>query len=145
MRATKDHSFLGDVTDRLQEKRLHNKVEDLDKENGRLRSELSLLSGSLQQEREEHEKLVDLLKAKPTKVKVKRRVGILRVAAVGGAAYIFGAKAGRERYDQIRAWFDDMRGKAADAGEDAMSTMKDAASTVEPTTLGKNKNETGLA
>jgi hypothetical protein len=148
MRATKDHSFLGDVTDRIQEKRLHGKVEDLDKENSRLRAELSLLSGSLQQERDEHEKLVDLLRAKPTKVKVKKRVGILRVAAVGGAAYVFGAKAGRERYEQIRAWFDEMRGKAVDAGEDAMPTVTNAASsTVEPagrsTTLGKNQS--GLA
>ncbi|HEY7401329.1 MAG TPA: hypothetical protein VH989_10600 [Actinomycetota bacterium] len=135
------------MTDRIQEKRLQGKVEDLDKENSRLRAEVSLLNGSLRQEREEHEKLVDLLKTKPTKVKVKKRVGILRLAAVGGAAYVFGAKAGRERYDRIRTWFDEMRGKAADAGEEAMSTMTNAASPTKPSSTGSTppSTATGLS
>jgi len=145
MRSTKDHSFLGDVTDRIQEKRLHDKVEDLDKENGRLRAQVQLLSGNLQEERHEHDQLVDLLKAKPTKVKVKRRVGILRVAAVGGAAYVLGAKAGRERYERIRTWFDEMRGKAAGAGEEAMSTVTNAASSKDQPSSGSTSRITGTS
>ncbi len=39
-----------------------------------------------------------------TKVTAKPRSGLLRLIVVGGAAYVFGTKAGRERYDQISAW-----------------------------------------
>ena len=39
-----------------------------------------------------------------TKVTAKPRGGLLRLIVVGGAAYIFGTKAGRERFDQISAW-----------------------------------------
>jgi len=131
MRTKDAQTFLTDMTDRIQEKRLHGKVEELDKENTRLRAQVQVLSGDLKHERDEHEELVDLLKARPTKetVKMKRKGGLLRVLAIGGAAYVLGAKAGKERYDQIKGWFTNMRERAAGAGQDTMSSMTDASDT----------------
>ncbi|HEV8565203.1 MAG TPA: hypothetical protein VGR41_09825 [Actinomycetota bacterium] len=131
---TKDaQSFLGDVTDRIQEKRLHAKVEDLSEENVRLRAQVDMLSGDLKHERDEHEQLVDLLKARPSKVKVKRRGGILRVIAIGGAAYVLGAKAGKERYESIRGWFGGMRERVAGASEHAMESATETISSATDT------------
>jgi hypothetical protein len=131
MRTTDAQTFLTDVTDRIQDKRLHGRVEDLDKENTRLRAQVQMLSGDLKHEREEHEELVGLLKARPSKetVKVKRRGGMIRLLAIGGAAYVLGAKAGKERYEHIRGWFTDMRERAAGAGQEAMSSMTGAPET----------------
>jgi len=132
MRTKDAQTFLSDVTDRIQEKRLHGRVEDLDKENTRLRAQIQMLSGDLKHERDEHEELVDLLKTRPAKetVKVKRRGGLLRILAIGGAAYVLGAKAGKERYEQIKDWFAAMRDRAAGTGQDPMSGMTDAQSTM---------------
>lgn len=128
MRTKDAQTFLTDVTDRLQEKRLHGRVDELGKENTRLRAQVDMLSSDLKHEREEHEELVDLLKTRPSKetVKVKRRGGTLRVLAIGGAAYVLGAKAGKERYEQIKDWFSLMRERAAGAEQEAMSSMTDS-------------------
>jgi hypothetical protein len=131
MRGTKEaQSFLGDVTDRIHEKRLQGKVEELDKENVRLRAQLELLSGSLKHERGEHDQLVELLKARPSKSKGRRRGGMLRILVIGGAAYVLGAKAGREQYERIRGWFATMRERAAGASDQAMSSATEALSSV---------------
>jgi len=143
MHGTKDaKSLLGDVTDRIQEKRLHGKVEELDRENTRLRAQVELMSGDLQQQRDEHEQLVGLIKAKPAKVKVKRRGGFLRILAIGGAAYVLGAKAGKERYEEIRGWFASMRERAAGASEEAMSSATEAISSATSDTDSKAGSST---
>jgi hypothetical protein len=96
-----------------------------------------MLSGDLKHERDEHEELVDLLKARPSKetVKVKRRGGMLRVLAIGGAAYVLGAKAGKERYEQIKDWFTAMRERAAGAEQETMRSMTDASKTNAQSTM----------
>jgi hypothetical protein len=131
MRTKSAQTFLTDVTDRIQEKRLHGRVEELDKENTTLRAQVQMLSGDLKHEREEHEELVDLLKTRPTKetVKVKRRGGMLRVLAIGGAAYVLGAKAGKERYEQIKDWFSVMRERAAGAEQETMRSVTGSSKT----------------
>jgi len=142
---TKDaQSFLGDVSDRIQEKRLHGKVEDLSEENVRLRAQVDMLSGDLKHERDEHEQLLDLLKARPSKVKVKRRGGLLRLVAIGGAAYILGAKAGKERYERIRGWFAGMQERAAGASEEAMSSVTEAISPATDSNAGGSTTPTPL-
>ena len=49
-----------------------------------------------------------------TKVTAKPRGGLLRLVVVGGTAYVFGTKAGRDRYEQIRGWFSAMKDRFTD-------------------------------
>ncbi len=39
---------------------------------------------------------------------------LLRLVIVGGTAYVFGTKAGRERYEQIRTWASSMKDRFGD-------------------------------
>jgi hypothetical protein len=72
------------------------------------------------------------------KRKPSRFRSLMLLLIAGGAAYVAGAKAGRERYDQLRAWFGQMRGRAEDVqgglqtGGDRISTA--VRSTVEDVT-----------
>jgi metal-dependent amidase/aminoacylase/carboxypeptidase family protein len=52
----------------------------------------------------------------------------LTLAAAAGAGYVLGAKAGKERYDQIEAKFREIAGMPA--VQNATATVKDTASTV---------------
>jgi outer membrane murein-binding lipoprotein Lpp len=99
---------IGGLVDRARERRAASKLASLDAENDRLETEVRTLREQLDAERDE---LRHALKAVPskTKVKVKRRGGIVRTVIFAGTAYVLGAKAGRERYEQIRTWFKNMR------------------------------------
>ena len=41
-----------------------------------------------------------------------------------GAGYVLGAKAGRQRYEQIRRWFDQARGRAREAADTAVDRIE---------------------
>ena len=102
----------------------------LDRQNMRLREEVSHLRTQLEDERTEAEDLKDVLRSSPKVVEVKKRGGLFRVALVGGVAYVVGTKHGRERYDQIVAWVRSMRTKmernADDMAEAALPQMSNA-------------------
>jgi hypothetical protein len=108
--------ILGDRTGRMRERFMSAKLGNLDRQNDRLRNEVSVLHSRLDHEREEHEELRDALRSKP-EVKV-RKTGLVRVLLIGGGAYLLGAHAGRERYDEVVRWGrslpDRMRGTADD-------------------------------
>jgi hypothetical protein len=91
---------------RLREAKLDNARD----RNERLRTKNDQLREELSRTRAEHEKLLDAFervrKPRPRRL---RRVFVLSAAA--GTAYVMGAKAGRERYEQIRRWFDEMRNR----------------------------------
>jgi hypothetical protein len=98
---------MGQMSDRWQSVRNAKRVDRLDEENGRLRTELRMTRSELEREREREQSVLDALNRaseRKTKVTAKPRGGLLRLIVVGGAAYIFGTKAGRARYDQISAW-----------------------------------------
>jgi hypothetical protein len=98
---------MGQMSDRWQLVRNAKRVDRLDEENGRLRTELRMTRSELEREREREQSVLDALNRaseRKTKVTAKPRGGLLRLIVVGGAAYIFGTKAGRARYDQISAW-----------------------------------------
>jgi hypothetical protein len=97
----------GRVKDRWEAARMNN----LDRQNGRLRDEVSHLRTQLEDERSETQDLKDVLRSGPKVVKVKKRGGLLRMAVVGGVAYVVGTRDGRERYDQIVTWVRSMRSK----------------------------------
>ena len=97
------------MTGRVKERWDATRINSLDRQNMRLRDEVALLKTKLEDERTETEDLKDALRSSPKVVKVKKRTGFLRVAVIGGAAYVIGTRAGRERYDQLVEWVRSMR------------------------------------
>ena len=88
------------------------RIDRLDEENDRLRAELRMTRSQLEREREREQDVLDALNRaseRKTKVTAKPRAGLLRLVIVGGAAYVFGTKAGRDRYEQIRGWVSSMK------------------------------------
>ena len=93
------------------------RVDRLDEENDRLRAELRMTRSQLEREREREQDVLDALNRaseRKTKVTAKPRGGLLRLVIVGGTAYVFGTKAGRDRYEQIRSWFSSMKDRLTD-------------------------------
>ena len=77
-----------------------------------MRTELRMTRSQLEREQERQHDVLDALNRaseRKTKVTAKPRGGLLRLVLVGGVAYVFGTKAGRERYEQIRAWSSSMK------------------------------------
>ena len=98
---------MSQMSDRWQSTRNAKRVDRLDEENNHLRTELRMTRSELEREREREQSVLDALNRaseRKTKVTAKPRGGLMRLIVVGGAAYIFGTKAGRARYDQISAW-----------------------------------------
>ena len=98
-------SKIGSMTGRLRERRIESRLEDLDRENVRLRTEIDTLRSDLDREWQERKELLEPLKDRKRSklvVKPRRRSSLVRIATVGVAAYVLGARAGHERYEQIR-------------------------------------------
>jgi hypothetical protein len=94
------------------------RIDRLDEENDRLRGELRMTRSQLEREREREQDILDALNRaseRKTKVTSKPRGGLLRLVIVGGTAYVFGTKAGRDRYDQIRGWVSSMKDRFTDS------------------------------
>ena len=119
--------MFGDVTDRMRERMTAARVGNLDRQNAGLRSEISLLRSELDHEREEHKEFRNALRARPKVVKVKDR-RLLRVVVVGAGAYLLGARAGQERYEQIMTWLrstrDRLRGTAAEVASETQMAVE---------------------
>jgi hypothetical protein len=78
----------------------------------RLKVQNDALREEIDRDRSRLSELLDTLgDTTSPKVKKHRIRRIITLTSAAGAAYVMGAKAGRERYNQIRTWFDDMRGK----------------------------------
>lgn len=95
------------LSDQWRSMRNAKRVDRLDEENDRLRTELRMTKSQLERERDRQQDVLDALNRaseRKTKVTAKPRGGLLRLVIVSGAAYIFGTKAGRERYEQIKTW-----------------------------------------
>ena len=93
------------------------RVERLDEENDRLRTELRMTKSQLERERDRQQDVLDALNRaseRKTKVTAKPRGGLLRLVIVGGTAYVFGTKAGHDRYEQIRGWVSSMKDRFGD-------------------------------
>jgi hypothetical protein len=81
------------------------RVDRLDEEKERLRAELRMTKSQLDRERDHEREMLDALNRASqhkTKVTAKPRGGLFQMAVVAGAAYLFGSRAGRERYEAIR-------------------------------------------
>jgi len=126
---------IGGLMDRARERRTASKLASLDAENDRLETEVRTLREQLDAERDE---LRSALTSKPakTKIKVKRRGGLIRTAVVAGGAYVLGAKAGRERYDQLRSWVRSMKDRTSG---DAWDPSMPSTPTAPASDLGRTK------
>lgn len=96
---------VSDLGDKARERRMESRLDKVDRENDRLKHEVRLLRDDLQEERSALQQALDALRRDEhvtvqTKAP-KRRGRFLRAAVIGGGAYLLGARAGRERYDQI--------------------------------------------
>jgi hypothetical protein len=109
---------LGDIGGKLRERRTNSRIDHLDEENQRLRTELRSMRSTLDRERSDREEILDALKGKPKTVVKKKRGGLVRMAVIGGGAYVLGSRAGRERYEQIVAWARQMKDRGREATED---------------------------
>lgn len=129
-------STMQKVADRTRQRVLASRLDGMDRENEKLRAEVKLVRQQLEHERNEQDELRDTLReslrAKP--VKVRRRPGAIRLLLVGGGAYIFGTRAGREQYDRIAAWAraqrDRLRNTSEDIGDAVGTKADDALSSV---------------
>lgn len=89
------------------------RLENAQEHNERLRVKNDLLEDELETTRSERERLADALTrvgsdATPRSGRI-RRLLTLGIAVAG--AYVMGAKAGRERYEQIRGWAERIRNR----------------------------------
>lgn len=87
------------VGHRARERRMHSRIESLDRDNDRLRAELGMLRNDLE---EEHRLLKQALRSLQTRkltVKTDRRPLLVRTVMIAGGAYVLGTRDGRERYE----------------------------------------------
>jgi len=124
------------MADRARQRVLASRLDGMDRENDKLRAELKLVRQQLDHERTEQDELRDTLResVRTKPVKIKRRSRPIRLLLVGGGAYIFGTRAGREQYDRIAAWArtqrEHLRNKAEDVGDVVGTTAEDALASV---------------
>jgi hypothetical protein len=114
---------LGDIGGKLRERRTNSRIDHLDDENQRLRTELRSMRSTLDRERSDREEILDALKGKPKTVVKKKRGGLVRMAVIGGGAYVLGSRAGRERYEQIVSWARQLKDRGREATEDLTSDV----------------------
>ncbi len=76
----------------------------IERDNDRLRIENHALKGEMDRDRDRLSTLLDSLESTTTTVGTKshRLRGLLTLTVAAAGAYVMGAKAGRERYEQIR-------------------------------------------
>lgn len=113
------------LTDRMRSRMTEARLGNMDRDNVRLRGEVAVLRSELDHERSEREEMRDLLRARPKTVKVRGRRPLLRVVVIGAGAYVLGARAGRERYDEILAWARSLRDRVQDRAGDVAGEMGD--------------------
>ena len=106
---------VGQMTTNLKERTQDMRMEKIERENAELKHENKLLQTQAEEDRESRERVLSLLDRVDVTPRKKRRGG-LRVLIFAGAAYVLGARAGRERYEQIRRWWDQMLQRAPVGG-----------------------------
>lgn len=104
---------------RLRDQQARMRAGRLDRRNDRLRRHVDVLQTELDREREGREELLDLMRKEGSMS--KGRGGAMKLLIVGGVAYVLGAKAGRQRYDQIVGWARSMKAK----GEEKVDQLRE--------------------
>jgi hypothetical protein len=137
------HEMPGRMRGRVKDRWYAVRMNSLDRRNVRLRDEVSELRTRLEDERSEVEDLKGALRSTPKVVTVKKRGGMLRLAVIGGTAYVLGTRAGRARYDQIVDWLRSMRSKMERSADEAATDVEDSASRMTTTSGSRMTSGTG--
>jgi G3E family GTPase len=118
------------ITETAKHRLAERHAESLERENERLKVENSALREQTDLEQERLERILDSLEdvsAKPKKHRIRR---LMTLSVAAGGAYVMGAKAGRERYEQIKTWWAERRtqgvGRMNEWGEDVTSRAGEA-------------------
>ena len=85
------------------------KLESATERNERLRMKNEVLNEELKQERAERDRILEALEKVGSPRKTHRMRGFFLLSTAAAAAYVMGSKAGTERYEQLRSWWNDMR------------------------------------
>jgi hypothetical protein len=116
---------LSEVTSKWKEHAASARLDRMDRENDQLRTEIGSLRSLLDREHHEREELLESVKRKPAVVVKKKKSSVLRALVVGIGAYIVGARAGRERYEQIVGWFRGLRSEVSSSAVAVASVSTD--------------------
>jgi hypothetical protein len=129
------------------------RLEKVDRDRGRLKTENEILKARLEgttEERARWMEAIDELTSRPevtVKTKKHRLRRLFVLGAAAGSAYVVGAKAGRERYEQLRSWFAGMRNRGDDASwasdSARMTSMSSGATPSSPPTSSPGSSSSG--
>lgn len=92
---------LSEMGDRGRERLVHSRMEKLDRDNDRLRTEVGLLRDDLDAERSSLKDALKGLQDRKVTLKESRRPHVIRALVIAGGAYVLGTRDGHERYNQI--------------------------------------------
>ncbi|HEX6230433.1 MAG TPA: hypothetical protein VF029_01830 [Actinomycetota bacterium] len=112
-----------------------------DRDRDRLRLENEALRERLQAAAEERSRWLDTIEglSRTRGAKPRGRLGrIVVLVGAAGSAYVLGAKAGRERYEQIRTWWRDLRSRAVQEGEGMAEPTAGSGASRTPTGVSAN-------
>jgi len=101
VKQTKDRLML--AGERARARSAQTRMDKLGRENAQLRSEVELLRDDLDHERDALDGAMKRLAAGSKRGARRAKPKLLRTILIAGGAYVLGARAGRERYDQITA------------------------------------------
>src|SRR5262245_50583056 len=124
---TKVRSTGYEVKDRVTDAR----IENLSRQNDELKVENDLLRDELDGDRKTRDRMMSLLDRLDVEARPRRRIGFFRVLIVGGAAYVLGAKAGRQRYEQIRSWWHKAMNRTNEATQSWTNSASESMSDLE--------------
>jgi hypothetical protein len=96
---------IGDISNRAQSRLMESRLDKTERENDRLKREVHLLRDDIQEERSALQRALDALKRDdPVVIQADdptRGGRLIGTIIVIGGAYLLGARAGRERYNDI--------------------------------------------
>ena len=148
------------LAESVKNRRTQGRDDRMERDIERLRVENDALKEQIDRDRDRLSKVLGSLESKAAKTGAKphRLRRLFTLTAAAGGAYVVGAKAGRERYDQIRQWWSQMRGrgpvsdapdavqewvdKAGSALEDAGARASEAIQTASQEATDKIKEKT---
>jgi glutathione S-transferase len=123
------------LTESVKNRRIEDRNDRMERDIEHLRVENQALKEEIDRDRDRLSKVLGSLESTTAKAgrKPHRVRRLFTLAAAAGGAYVVGAKAGRERYEQIREWWSQMRDRspASDAREAGQEWVDKAGSAVE--------------
>jgi hypothetical protein len=118
------------LTDSAKQRLAERHTDHLERENDRLKVENATLRSQTEREADKIEKLLDSLESANSGPTTHRLRRLMTLTVAAGGAYMMGAKAGRERYEQIKLWWAERRsngmGRMNEWGEDVGARTSDA-------------------